>query len=244
MAIKLENINYKLDDKVIFKDLNLVIPYNKIIGMYGNKIDEFKDFLQDKNFNTGKIVDDDYYLKNVSIIDYDNFFTNYVKDELSLRIKFANELEDISDILDKFSIDETFLEKTISSLSSFEKKLLLVIISMFDQNKVIVFYHLFNGLDYHNKSLLVRVLKNIKKHYGKIIFIYDYDMDTINNLVDKILIIDDELVLLDNIEDVFSHEKIDKIDIETPNFIKINKMLKEKGVNIENINSINDLLRK
>lgn len=246
MGIRLENINYKKDDGIIFKDLNIAIPYNKIIGLYGDKLDDFIEFLIHQEFNTGKIIDDEYYLKKVKLIDnYNGFITNFVKDELYINIKYnlKNE-EEIEKILNKFSLNKDFLSRSINTLSNFEKKLLHVIISMFNNKKIIIFKDLFNGLDYHNKSLFVRLLKNIKKNFNKIIFIFDNDMDTIDNLVDRLLIVDSNLVLIDKIEDIFNNDDINKVKIEWPNFIKIKKILKDKGINIENVNNINDLIGK
>lgn len=246
MAIVLEHINFKKDDVVIFNDLNLEIKYNKIIGLYGDKSSDFINFLKDKDFNTGKIIDDDYYLNNVIYInEYNDFVTNNVKDELYIKFNYNETTEnEIIKVLKKFDLDNNFLERSINTLSSFEKKLLNLIILMFDKSKIIILNNLFDGIDYKNKSLFIRLLKNIKKNYNKTIIIFDRDMDTINNLVDYMLIIDTNLVLINKIDDIFDNEDINKVDVNCPNLIKIKKLLKNKGINIDDINNINDLLRK
>ena len=244
MGIKFEHINYKKDDNIIFDNLNLLIPYNKIIGLYGNELDDFINLLITKEFNIGKLVDDDFYLNNVYFVDnYDLLVTNNVK--LYIKLDYNEKLENkIIEVLEKFDLDYNFFNRSISSLSNFENKLLHLIISMYDKNKVIIYKDLFNGIDYRNKSLFIRLIKNIKKNYKKLIFICDNDMDTINNLVDYLLIIDSNLIEFDNIDNIFNNNNIQNIDIEIPNIIKVKNILREKGIDTENIKNINDLLRK
>ena len=86
MGIKLEKIKLKKDDKVVFQNLDLTIPYKKIIGLFGDKKDDFVELLMTKDFNTGKLLDDDNYLDDVLLIDdYDEFVTYFPKYALIIK---------------------------------------------------------------------------------------------------------------------------------------------------------------
>jgi len=246
MGIKIENINLKKDDQFVFENLTVTIPYKKIIGLCGNKKDEFIELLKSKDFNTGKLLDDDDFLVNMLVIDnYDDFITNYILDELVIKINYDNDKQkEIEDILGKFDLDSTYINQNINNSSILERKLLKVIIAMYSNSKTIVFIDLFDGIGYRNKMLLIKLLKKIKRNYNKTIIICDNDMDCIENLVDYLLIVDSNLVVIDHIEDIFNNENIDKVDIEYPNLIKIKKILEKKGMDTTNIKSISDLLRK
>lgn len=246
MGIKIENINLKKDDKFIFENLTVTIPYKKIIGLCGNKKDEFINLLKTKDFNTGKLLDDDDFLINMLVVDnYDDFVTNYILDELVIKINYDNEKQiEIEDILRKFDLDNTYINQNINNSSILERKLLKIIIAMYSSSKTIVFIDLFDGIGYRNKMLLIKLLKKIKKNYNKTIIICDNDMDCIENLVDYLLIVDSNLVVIDHIDDIFNNENIDKVDIEYPNLIKIKKILEKKGKDTKDIKSISDLLRK
>lgn len=245
MGIKLENINFKKEEKIIFDNLSVTIPYKKIIGLCGDKKEEFIKLLKTKEFNTGKLLDDNDYLINVLVIDNcDNFVTNYILDELVVRIDYDDKMEnEISDILKNFDLDINWINKNINYSSILERKILQVLISMYSENKTIIFVDLFDGISYHNKNLFIKLLKKIKKMYNKTIIICDRDMDCIENLVDYLLIVDTNLIVIDHIDDIFKNENIDKVDMEYPNLIKIKKLLESKGIDTKNIKNINDLLR-
>lgn len=246
MGIKIENINLKHDDKYIFENLTVTIPYKKIIGLCGNKKDEFINLLKTKDFNTGKLLDDDDFLINMLVVDdYDDFVTNYILDELVIKINYDNEKQkEIEDILGKFDLDSTYINQNINNSSILERKLLKVIIAMYSTSKTITFIDLFDGIGYRNKMSLIKLLKKIKKNYNKTIIVCDNDMDCIDSLVDYLLIVDSNLVVIDHIDNIFNNENIDKVNIEYPKLIKIKKILEKKGKDTTNIKSISDLLRK
>lgn len=243
MAIKLERINYKDDSNIIFKDLNINIPYNKIIGLYGDFYQYFVSLLKNKEFNTGKITDDSFYLDNVLQVEFDSFITNYVNDELYLRLDYNEEIENkVLSILKMFGYNKDFLNNKISLLSSSDKKLLWLIIISFDNNKVLILEDLFSGVDYYHKSLFIKLIKSIKRNSKKLIFIKDNDINTISNIVDSLLIVDSHLIMLDECDNIFNNENISNVEIRMPDFIKLKHLLIKKGVDVENIKTINDLL--
>lgn len=246
MGIKLEKIKLKKDDKVVFENLDLTIPYKKIIGLFGDKKDDFVELLMTKDFNTGKLLDDDYYLDDVLLIDdYDEFVTNYMLDELTIKIDLNDEIrKEIEAILNKFGLDMDYFNKDINKSSILERKLLQILIAMYSSNKTVIFIDLFNGIAYRYKSLFIRLIKKMKKKYNKTIIICDEDMDSIYNLVDYLIVVDSSLVLIDNIDNIFDNENIDKVNIECPNLIRIKRILDKNGLDTKNIKSISDLLRK
>ena len=244
MEMKLVDVNVKECDKLIFDNLNLDIPCKKIIGLYGNNYQYFINLLMKKEVDGGKIIDSGY-LEYVSILnDYDHFVTNVVADEFYIHFDYSEKIEEIVTILSKCDLDRNFLNRNISTLSSCEKKLIKLIILMFDRNKTIIVCDLFNGLDFRNKKFFSSLLKTIKRKYDKHIFIHDSDMDMISTLIDQMLIVDSNLVMIGQLEDVFDKEDIRNIQIEYPNFIKLKKMILDKGIDMSKIRNINDLVKE
>ena len=229
MEIKLENIKWKIDEEKIFDELNLEIPCRKIIGLGGNKYNYFIKLLKEKDFNCGKLIDNNDYLKNVIIFkDYDSFVTNIVFDEFYLKLKYNDEVkESILNILNKFNLNINFLNRHISSLSNLEKRLINLIIGLFHESKTIIFIDLFDGLDFSNKKIFIKLIKAMRNDFNKTIFIYDKDMDTIYNLVDYYLVIDNELVVIDKIDQVLNNKGINGLKIKN-----INDLIKEVERNV------------
>lgn len=245
MEIKLENINIKINENYIFNNINLSIPTKKIIGIYGNHYIDFINLLKNKELETGNIIDNGILDNMLIIDDYDSFITNIVLDELYLNIPYNQAIEkEIIEILKRFNLELNFLNRAINTLSNTEKKIIKLIIAMFSTSKTIFIFNLFNGLDYHLKKEFIKLIKLTKNKYYKTIFINDSNMDTIYKLLDKLLIVDTNLVAIDNLEKIFMMEEVKQTAIEYPNFIKIKLMLLDKGINIKNIKNINDLIKE
>lgn len=244
MEIKLVDINITDGDNIVFDNLNLDIPCNKIIGLYGDKYQSFVDLLLNKDVDNGHIIDNSY-LESISVFDdYEHFITSVVADEFYLNFDYQKVEKEIIKIIDKFDLDSNFINRNTATLSTCEKKLVKLIIAMFSKSKTIIVYDLFNGLDFRNKKLFSNIVKVIKRKYSKNIFIHDYDMDMINNLVDRLLIVDNNLIIIGKMEDIYNHEDINQVDIDCPNFIKLKRMLLEKGIDVSKFNNINDLVKE
>lgn len=231
MEIKLINISLKKEDNIIFDKLNMKINKERIIGIYGNKYKDFINIIVSKDFNYGKI-DDDLVLEKVYKLDnYDKFYTSFVYDELFINIDYKQYENDILNILEKFDLNRDFLKRNITTLSNFEKKIIKLIIAIFSTSKSLVICDLFKGIDFSNKKIFFKLIKNLK-NASKTIFIYD-DIDTLYQLVDDLIIVDNDINIIDKIDDIFDKEEIDS-KIELPSFIQLKKLLKEKGIIINN----------
>lgn len=244
MEIKLQNINLKKGDQNVFDDLNLVIPCKKIIILDGNRVNNFVSLIKDKNFNSGRLIDDNNDLAQVHIVDGDNqFITNVVFDELYLNLKYTDKLKrEIVKILDNFVLDFNFFNRQISTLSTLEEKLLRLIIANFSSAKTIVLLNIFDGLDFRHKKLFIKFIKSMK--HNKTIFIFDKDIDTLYNLGDYLLVTDDNLNMIEHINKAFKLEELSKVSIRYPNIILFKNKLLEKGLEVDNLDNINDLIRE
>lgn len=245
MEIKLENIKVKVNDNYLFNDMNLLIPTKKVIALYGDNYFHFINLLKNKEIESGNIIDHGL-LDNILVInDYETFITNLVLDELYLNLSYNQDIEkEIVNILKRFNLEINFLNRSINTLSRTEKKIVKLIITLFSNSNTIIFLNLLNGLDYHLKKEFVKIIKLMKNKYAKTIFINDNDVDTIYKLVDKLLIIDHNLLALDNFEKVLMMEEIKKVKISYPNFFKIKLILLEKGIDIKNCKNSNDLIKE
>lgn len=199
--IILKNIsfNYK-DDKNIFKDLNLEISKNKIIGIVGESgsgkstivnlltglikaqkgniiIDEneINDPLNLRRYqNLFSITSQDTYLIDGSIRDNIIFGSNekISGDRIKSSIKFARLDTTINDLPDGM---DTYVGSNIKQLSSGQKQRISIARSIYSDRKILIFDEATNALDKENEKYIFENLEKLKAKKTIIIISHDPD---------------------------------------------------------------------
>ena len=199
--ITLKNIsfNYK-NDKNIFKDLNLEISKNKIIGIVGESgsgkstivnlltglikaqkgniiIDEkeINDPLNLRRYqNLFSITSQDTYLIDGSIRDNIIFGSNkkISNDRIKSSIKFARLDTTINDLPDGM---DTYIGSNIKQLSSGQKQRISIARSIYSEREILIFDEATNALDKENEKYIFENLKNLKAKKTIIIISHDQD---------------------------------------------------------------------
>lgn len=182
--------------------------------------------------------------KNISYISKDyNFYTNNVLYEMNLYYKKDDFNNIINILLKEFELDNSFLDKRISDLSSGDKKILKYLLMLLDNKKIIVIDEPFLDLDYSHKKRIISILKKIINHSNKTIIIISNNSDLIYSLCDKVLFINNYDTLYGNISLFHNKEILDKYKIEEPLIVKFINYAKEKKVLINYSNDIRDLIK-
>ena len=218
--ITLKNIsfNYK-NDKNIFKDLNLEISKNKIIGIVGESgsgkstivnlltglikaqkgniiIDEkeINDPLNLRRYqNLFSITSQDTYLIDGSIRDNIIFGSNkkISNDRIKSSIKFARLDTTINDLPDGM---DTYIGSNIKQLSSGQKQRISIARSIYSDREILIFDEATNALDKENEKNIFENLKNLKAK--KTIIIISHDQDNLK-ICDYILRVENKKLVSD-----------------------------------------------
>lgn len=263
MEITLKNIGYHYKNKKILDHINLKIEDNHITGITGEHkslLCEIIDGVKIQSSGTimiGTTTSNKENLKwirkEVSMIhqNYQNqFFTDSVKEEFQFLIsrldyKPKDKNKKIEQALLLVGLDKNYLKKTISSLSSGEKKLFQVAISLIHNPSIIIFDEPFVELDLMNRRKLTKLIKMLKEKYQKTVIISSNDSDMLYELTDDIVILKKGHILAaDSTTKVYQNiELLEENDIEIPQLVTFTKLAKDKKVKLAYHRDIRDLIK-
>ena len=218
--IILKNISFSYEnDNHVFKDLNLEISKNKIIGIVGESgsgkstivnlltgliiaqrgniiIDEkeINDPINLRRYqNLFSVTSQDTYLIDGSIKDNIIFGSNekISNDRIKSSIKFARLDTTINDLKDGM---DTFVGSNIKQLSSGQKQRISIARSIYNDRKILIFDEATNALDKENEKYIFESLKNLKAK--KTIIIISHDPDNLK-ICDYILRVENKNLVSD-----------------------------------------------
>jgi len=263
MEITLKNIGYKYKNKKFLDHINLKIEDNHITGITG----EYKSLLCEmldatKMPTSGTITIGNTLLeknnlrwirKEVSIIHQnyqDQFFTDNINEEFSFLISRLNyqpkdKNKKIEQSLLLVGLDTSYLKKSVSTLSSGERKLLQVAISLIHNPDIIIFDEPFVELDLINQRKLLKLIKMLKEKYKKTVIISSNNSNMLYELTDDIVILKKGHILAaDNTVKVYQNIKLlENNDIEIPYLVIFTKLAKDKKVKLAYHRDIRDLIK-
>ena len=208
--IILKNISFSYqNDKNIFKDLDLKISKNEIIGIVGESgsgkstivnlltglikaqkgsiIIDKKELNDPLNFrkyqNLFSISSQDTYIIDGTIKDNIIFGSSekISNDKIKSSIKFARLETTINNLSDGL---DTYIGSSIKKLSSGQKQRISIARSIYSGRKILIFDEATNALDKENENYIFENLKNLKTE--KTIIIISHDPENLK-ICDKIL---------------------------------------------------------
>jgi len=263
MEITLKNVGYRYKSKKILDHINLKIEHNHITGITGDYKTLLCEIIDATKLDfTGSVVVGDAPLnkdnlkwirKEVSLIrqDYQNqFFTDNVKEEISFLVsRLAYKTKDINkkmeQSLEMVGLNKDYLDKEIKTLSTGEKKLLQVAISLIYNPDIIIFDEPFVELDHKNQKKLLKLIKALKEKYQKTVIITSNNSNLLYELTDDIVILKKGRILAaDNTVKVYQNMTLLKDnDIDIPDLIKFTMLAKQKKVKLSFHRDIRDLIK-
>ena len=142
-------------------------------------------------------------------------------------------------------LDKSYLNKNIYHLSTGEKKLLQIAVSLIHNPNIIIFDEPFVELDLTNQRKLIRLIKMLKEKYEKTVIISSNNSDMLYEITDDMIILKNGNVLLaDTTSKVYQNIKeLEKNDIEIPNLVMFTKLAKDKKVKLTYHKDIRDLIK-
>ena len=213
---------------------------NKIIGVVGNSG-------SGKSSIISKIKND----KKVGIINSNVIKCDNVKDQIEYYVREYNyrlkELQDReNEIITMLEIEEDILDKSVYSISESELYKVMIASIMLCNPDNLVFDEVLFSLDYKSKIKLLKLLMKLKKFFNKTIIIICPNIDDIYEFIDNIMIIDEGKILLyGNKYDIYNdnYELIKEKNIRIPTIVEFIKLMKDKGITLDNVDNINELIK-
>lgn len=263
MEIVFKNVIYSYKNKKLLDKINLTINDNKITGITGENKTVLCELLYGtKKCTSGEIVIGDIPIikenfktvrKIVSIIhqDYNNqFFTNNVEEEIMFLIsrlsyKPSNINKKMNQALEIVGLDKDILKSNINELTSGEKKLLQIAVSIIYNPDIIIFDEPFVELDRINTKKIVKLIKMLRDKYNKTVIISSNNINLLYELTDDIVILKKGHVLY-NGDTYTTYQKSDvqkDKEIILPDLVKFTVLAKNKKVKLSYHRDIRDLIK-
>ena len=258
MEIKINN--YKIDEKTIIK---LIIEHNKITGLIGNNNNEIINALTLNIENINNIVINDIKINNKNIeafrkrirlvneeIDNSLYQPRVIDIMINEIINHNIKLEDydkkMKDSLRIVGLPISYLEREIYTLSNFEKKLVLLSISLLSNPSLIIIKEPFKNLDLNNRKKLLRFYNKIKERYHKTIIFISNDSNMLYNNTDNIIYAKNNRVIESSSTDEFFNNTslLKRYKIELPDSVELINMIKtKKNKKLTNYKDVRDILK-
>ncbi len=213
---------------------DIQITENKIVAVTADNnlyIDNLYHELK-KIYNFNDIDDiNDFYIN--STIDYLTELIDKKKENYETRLE---------EVLLMVDLDDTLLDRKLSSLSDSElikvefAKILLL------NPKIIFIKNIFTRLDMKNRNKFFKILIKLKKYYNKTIFIFSSEINSIYEFIDDIIYINsEEEYIYSNKFDLYENNKNLK---NVPDIIYFTNLMKNKYHNMKYTDSINELIKE
>lgn len=263
MEIVLKNVSYRYKNQRILEKINLKISHNRITGITGNNktvLSELIDAVMPPS--SGQIIVDGNPIsrenlkqirKDICLIRQNWFYqfvTDNVKDEIDFliaRLGYKHKAinEKISQSLKMVGLNDEYLKRNVSTLSSGEKKLIQIAVSLIYNPKVIIFDEPFVELDYNNQKRIIKLIKALKTKYDKTIILTTNDPNILYELTDDIIILKkNRLIAADTTIKVYQDiEFLQTNGIDIPDLSLFTYKARQKHIKLTYHRDILDLIK-
>lgn len=212
---------------------------NRIIGIVGNSGSGKSTFV--KNFEPNK---------KTGIVNLDIIKANRVIDQIEYYVREYNyrlpELEERKEeIIKMLEINSNILDMDLYDISESElSKVLIASVLLYNPDNIII-DEMFDSFDNKTKEKILKLLIKLKKFFNKTIFIVTANIDYIYEFIDEVIIIDEgEILLFGNKYNVYKNlDLLNSKQIRVPNIVLFINKLRKKNINIDNVDSVNELIK-
>lgn len=257
MEIKLENI--RINDW----EFSTVLSSKDIIGITGPEYEELLKILHLESLPEGNIKINDTevtsennleFYKTISIVEKEFKKINYlntVKEHMDYIINYYHlQIKNIEkkekDSLRIVGLDESILDRNITTLSRSEKKKVEISIGLLSNPEIIIIDDPFVFLDNKSRKRIIMVLKKLKEQFNKLIIIGTQDAEVLYQYTDKMLFVKNKRIFLEA-ETETGYERVDYLKrngFAVPERVLFTyKAIKKKKVKIEYHKDIRDIIK-
>ena len=222
-------------------EIDVNIKENNIIGIITDTKKEIINNIKNKSIQKIGIVREDYF-KNVFLIKVYEWMYYEIRRK---RLILKNPKKKINDSLKIVGLDTTYLNRNITSLSSSEKILIILAISLLSNPEIIILDDLFKYFDKVNEKNLIMLLEKIRDLYNKTIILINDDSEILYKYTKYLVIKKNNLFIEDETNKLFQRvDFLHKNNIKVPEIIELTHLIKKKKkVKLEYHKDVRDILK-
>lgn len=222
-------------------EIDINIKEKTINGIITDTEEEIINNIKKNNILKIGIVREDYLSSNFLIKVYEWMYYEIRRKKLILK----NPKKKINDSLRIVGLDTTYLNRNINSLSSSERILIILAISLLSNPDIIILLNLFKYLDKTNEKDLIRLLEKIKDQYNKTIILINDDNEIMYKYTKYLFIKKNNLFIEDETDKLLQRvDFLHKNNIKVPEIVELTHLIKKKKkIKLEYHKDVRDILK-
>ncbi len=265
MEIKFSKLSYtdKNKNTKLLDNISLDIKSGSIVSFLGENLDIIPNLLNIiKRPSSGEIKIDKTVIRRTShitnisnirkklglVFDDNEYYEETIKDEIKSTMKnngckITSVIKHIVDSLKLVGLDDSYLDRRIDSLSTSEKKKFNLALVLSYNPDVIILNNFFQGMYYRDKEYFKKLFKKLKSKFKKTIIVLTRDLKDTIDLVDKIYVINNGVLVLNGGQELYYSTKLYKY-CEMPKIVEFTKYAQEQGHNILEYTDLKELIKE
>ena len=222
-------------------EIDINIKEKTITGVITDTKEDIIENIKNKSIQKVGIVREDYLSSNFLIKVYEYMYYEIRRKRLILK----NPKKKIDDSLRIVGLDNSYLNRNVNSLSSSEKILVILAISLLSNPDIIILDDLFKYFDKVNEKKLIMLLEKIRDQYNKTIILINDDSEVLYKYTSKLIIKKNNLFIEDNTNKLFQRvDFLRKNNIKVPEIIELTHLIKKKKkIKLEYHKDVRDILK-
>lgn len=222
-------------------EIDINIKEKTITGIITDTKEDIIESIKNKSIQKIGIVKEDYLNSNFLIKVYEWMYYEIRRKRLIIK----NPKKKIDDSLKIVGLDNTYLDRKINTLSSSEKILVILAISLLSNPEIIILDDLFKYFDKVNERRLMILLEKIRDNYDKTIILINDDSEILYKYTNKLIIKKNNLFIEGDTNKLFQRvDFLHKNNIKVPEIIELTHLIKKKKkVKLEYHKDVRDILK-
>lgn len=221
-------------------EIDINIKTKEITGIITDDL-EIIDNIKQKSILKVGIVKEDYLSVNFLNKVYEWMYYEIRRKRLILK----NPKKKINDSLKIVGLNTAYLNRNINSLSSSEKILIILAISLLSNPDVIILIDLFKYFDKVNEKKLIMLLEKIRDQYNKTIVFVNDDSEIMYKYTKYLVIKKNSLFVEDETNKLLQRvDFLHKNNIKVPEIVELTHLIKKKKkIKLEYQKDVRDILK-
>ena len=222
-------------------EIDINIKEKTITGIITDTKEEVIENIKNKSIRKVGIVRENYLSSNFLIKVFEYMYYEIRRKRLIIK----NPKKKIDDSLRIVGLDNTYLNRNINSLSSSEKILIILAISLLSNPDVIILDNLFKYFDKTKEKRLMILLEKIRDEYNKTIILVNDDSEILYKYTKYLIIKKNNLFIEDETDKLFKRvDFLHKNNIKVPEIIELTHLIKKKKkIKLEYHKDVRDILK-
>lgn len=254
MEIILNNISHENKDnyKYCLKDVNIELQAGKIYALFNYDLEYFYNILISKTkLNKGSIKADNQDIINEKKVAYVGDYNRIFKDK-SVKEYFLgedlflanNKIENkrLKNVLLMVLLNENILDRDPNTLSSGEKKRVILAKAILNNPEVLIIDNFSYGLNYKEQDYFQKLFIKLKLKYNKTI-ILNSSLEFLFNIVDQVIVLNNGEIVLNQDKSIFYNEELYKY-VDIPKIVDFTKYVLSEGININSYVDLKELIKE